>query len=389
MRLPLLSTQSLTAEQKPLYEDMRDGITTELQGLHGHQQRGRADRPVEPLADVPKCGGPVWELVKALSISPELPRPVREVAILVTGAKFHSAYEIYAHVLAAELRGLPDEKIATIVAGQRPSDLTEEEGIAYDVASNLVSGGVLPALTYKRAVGAFGEEGAAEFIYLVGLYCAVSVTLNGFDVPLPEDGACAGGARLRRASARRSAAASLDQDTLAHPLRRRRRLPGEGRGRARGRAARARHPFRVERLHAPARGAADQARGGAGRSRRGRRLDRRAHRQGRHRRHRRHPACRAAASRPARRVDRPDRQAVHARPTSAWRWPCASSRAHLRETGESKGYNASFTRADRSRFLQALERPCRPSSGATDWAGAPPKRVRAAARSHRDRSIPW
>ena len=28
---------------------------------------------------------------------------------------------------------------------------------------------------------------------------------------------------------------------------------------------------------------------------------------------------------------------------------------HLRETGESKGYNASFTRADRSRFLQAME----------------------------------
>lgn len=28
---------------------------------------------------------------------------------------------------------------------------------------------------------------------------------------------------------------------------------------------------------------------------------------------------------------------------------------HLRETGESKGYNASFTRADRSRFLEALE----------------------------------
>lgn len=28
---------------------------------------------------------------------------------------------------------------------------------------------------------------------------------------------------------------------------------------------------------------------------------------------------------------------------------------HLRETGESKGYNASHTREDRSRFLQALE----------------------------------
>lgn len=29
--------------------------------------------------------------------------------------------------------------------------------------------------------------------------------------------------------------------------------------------------------------------------------------------------------------------------------------AHLRETGESKGYNASFARQDRSRFLEALE----------------------------------
>jgi hypothetical protein len=28
---------------------------------------------------------------------------------------------------------------------------------------------------------------------------------------------------------------------------------------------------------------------------------------------------------------------------------------HLRETGESKGYNASFTKQDRSRFLQVLE----------------------------------
>jgi uncharacterized protein YaiI (UPF0178 family) len=28
---------------------------------------------------------------------------------------------------------------------------------------------------------------------------------------------------------------------------------------------------------------------------------------------------------------------------------------HLRETGESRGFNAAFTRADRSRFLQALE----------------------------------
>jgi hypothetical protein len=78
-----------------------------------------------------------------------------------------------------------DDKIATIVAGQRPGDLTREEAVAYDLASALVSGGILPALTYQQAVRLFGEEVTAEFIYLVGLYM-VSVTLNGFDVPVPE-----------------------------------------------------------------------------------------------------------------------------------------------------------------------------------------------------------
>jgi len=33
--------------------------------------------------------------------------------------------------------------------------------------------------------------------------------------------------------------------------------------------------------------------------------------------------------------------------------------AHLRETGESKGYNASFTPRDRSQFLETFDRLCR------------------------------
>jgi hypothetical protein len=54
------------------------------------------------------------------------------------------------------------------------------------VASALVSGGVLPELTWRAAVKEFGEHGAAELSYLVGVYCMVSVTLNTFDVPVPE-----------------------------------------------------------------------------------------------------------------------------------------------------------------------------------------------------------
>jgi 4-carboxymuconolactone decarboxylase len=186
MRLPLFSPSDLSPEQRPLYEDMRKGIETNFKGFTAINSDGALIGPWNSWLHFSKFGRPIWELVKALSTSPTLPRPVREVAILVTGAHFHSAYELYAHVIIAETRGLSDEKISTIVAGQRPADLTREEAVAYDVASALVSGSVLPELVYRQAVATFGENGTAELINLVGLYCLVSVTLNGFDVPVPE-----------------------------------------------------------------------------------------------------------------------------------------------------------------------------------------------------------
>jgi alkylhydroperoxidase family enzyme len=184
MRLPLIAPADLTAEQRPLYDAMRADIAKHCSGFATMAENGALMGPWNPWLHEPKFGKPIWDLTLALSVSPSLPRTIREVAILVTGAKFHSSYELYAHVLAAERRGLSDDKLATIVAGQRPGDLTREEAIAYDVASALVQQGVLPELNYRQAVAAFGRTGAAELIYLVGLYCLVSVTLNGFDVPV-------------------------------------------------------------------------------------------------------------------------------------------------------------------------------------------------------------
>jgi len=186
MRLPLISPSNLTPEQQVLYDDMRKGIETSFKGFTSIREDGALMGPWNPWLHEPAYGKPVWELVKALSANPSLPPAVREVAILVTGAHFRSAYELYAHVIVAENRGLSDEKLATIVAGQRPVDLTREEAVAYDVASALVSGGVLPDLTYRSAVATFGAHEAAELMQLVGLYCMVSVTLNAFDVPVPD-----------------------------------------------------------------------------------------------------------------------------------------------------------------------------------------------------------
>jgi len=139
-----------------------------------------------PWLHEPKFGKPIWELTKAMALNPSLPSAVRESAILVTEAHFKAAYELYAHVIVTERKGLSDEKLATIVAGQRPVDLTKQEAVAYDLASALVSRSVLPELTYRAVLAQFGPNGAAELSYLFGLYCMMSITLNTFDVPVPE-----------------------------------------------------------------------------------------------------------------------------------------------------------------------------------------------------------
>src|SRR3954466_14525462 len=107
MRLPLIPPSALSEEQRPLHADMREGIERNFRGFAAMREDGVLLGPWHPWLPQPKFGGPIWELTKALSLSPSLPRPVREVAILVTGLNFNSAYELYAHVLIAEARGLP------------------------------------------------------------------------------------------------------------------------------------------------------------------------------------------------------------------------------------------------------------------------------------------
>jgi 4-carboxymuconolactone decarboxylase len=191
MRLPLIAPSELTEQQKPLYADMKKGIGSNFNAFltvapEGTTEAGALMGPWNPWLHEPRVGGAIWELTKAMTMEATLPDTVRQIAILVTGAHFNAAYEIYAHVAVAKNDAMSSERLATLVSGSRPNDLSKEEGVGYDVAFALVNRGTLPEPIYRLAVDTFGQHGANELIYLVGLYCLVSVTLNGFNVPVPE-----------------------------------------------------------------------------------------------------------------------------------------------------------------------------------------------------------
>ena len=187
MRLPPIAPSNLTSEQRPLYESMRTGITAKYELFVTMREDGALLGPWNAWLHQPELGTAFWGSTQAMTKFSRLPDAVRQIVILAVGAHFGAVYEIYAHAAVAEARHhMSRQRIATLAASGRPSDLTEEEASAFDVAQSLLKGGVLPEPAYLQAVALFGQDGTNELIYLVGHYCFVSVTLNGFSVPVPD-----------------------------------------------------------------------------------------------------------------------------------------------------------------------------------------------------------
>jgi 4-carboxymuconolactone decarboxylase len=186
MRLSLIPPDALSPEQKPLYDEMKAGIAAKYSNFTMMRSDGAILGPWSAWLHDPELGHALWDATQGMTHFRHLPEMVRQIVILSVGAHFGAAYEIYAHGAVASANGMSAQRLATIAAGLRPPDLSGEEGLGYDMATALLNGGVLAAPIWNQALAAFGEKGAREIVYLVGHYCFVSLTLNGFDIPVPD-----------------------------------------------------------------------------------------------------------------------------------------------------------------------------------------------------------
>jgi 4-carboxymuconolactone decarboxylase len=185
MRLPLLPPASLSPDQQSLYDDMVDVIEENFGELVARHSDGALIGPFNAWLHFPQFGKPAWAFNRAMWAHSVLPAAIHQLVVLVTAAKFGARYEIYGHEYFAGRAGLADQKIASIVAGERPDDLTHEERVAYDMAAALNRGGPLPGTTYRAVLSTFGEQALAEIVFLVGCFSMVGVTLNAFDASAP------------------------------------------------------------------------------------------------------------------------------------------------------------------------------------------------------------
>jgi 4-carboxymuconolactone decarboxylase len=116
------------------------------------------------------------------SLSPRL----SELAILVTARVWGSEYEWWAHKKHGLKAGLAPEIIESIRTRAIPALTDPEDQAVYDVATTLNRDRKLDAGLYQRAVGILGEGRMIDLVGVLGYYTLISMTINTFEVPIPD-----------------------------------------------------------------------------------------------------------------------------------------------------------------------------------------------------------
>ena len=176
----------LAPEQRALHDRSRHRIAHGFGAFTTAREDGGLLGPWGVFLHEPPVGQAYCDAIDALTVMRRLPPSARQVAIIVVGARFNAAYELYAHAATAAAEGTDPARIATLTAGNRPLDLSPEEACAFDVASALLGGGVLPGATYRAARDLLGQGTLNELVLWVATCAQVAVTLNAFDVPNEE-----------------------------------------------------------------------------------------------------------------------------------------------------------------------------------------------------------
>jgi 4-carboxymuconolactone decarboxylase len=152
------------------------------------EARGRLPGPNKIYVHNPKLVKVMGPLGAYFRTGYSLSEREREIAVVVTNAKWHSIYPTNAHERAGKAAGLPDDKVEAMLAGQPTSFDDEREQVVYEMAVTLINSRWVSKGLFDRAVKALGHEGITDVTCLMGFYTSVSMTLAFYDVPAGAEG---------------------------------------------------------------------------------------------------------------------------------------------------------------------------------------------------------
>jgi 4-carboxymuconolactone decarboxylase len=158
-------------------------VLAEIQATRG---RGKLGGPFGVMLHAPDYGDLAQKLGAFCRYKTAVPPRLSEFTILVIGRMWRSQYEFWVHAPIAEKAGVPKQTILDLRAGRRPKKLGKDERAIYDFVDELHKTRRVSDATYRKVHALFGDAGMVEFTGILGYYTLVAMSLNVFNVPLPD-----------------------------------------------------------------------------------------------------------------------------------------------------------------------------------------------------------
>lgn len=149
-------------------------------------KRGRVPAPLRAWLHSPELGARAQRLGEFCRYDTTLGPRLSELAILVVARSCTAHYEWYAHKREALKAGLDPAIIAAINERRSPAFDDAKARAVYHYASGLLTNHRVSDELHASAVRELGERGVVELVGVLGYYTLVAMTLNAFEIGLPE-----------------------------------------------------------------------------------------------------------------------------------------------------------------------------------------------------------
>ena len=172
-RLPELDEAKLSPEQKTVYDEIM-------------RVRGQVRGPFAVWLRNAELAEGALKLQDLFASRVKMERQLIQLMILVAARVAGAQYAWYIHEPHALAHGISREIVEAIRDRRAPDFAREDERLVYDITLELNSTHRLSDTTFNRGLALFGEQQMVELVSGVGFYAMVAMTLNAFEVAVPD-----------------------------------------------------------------------------------------------------------------------------------------------------------------------------------------------------------
>jgi 4-carboxymuconolactone decarboxylase len=176
-RLPILSEEALSSDQRALLDSIRSGPRGAGAGIRG---------PFAVFLHAPGFGELAQQLGGHCRFNSAVPARLSEFAVLMTARNWRAQYEWFAHVPLAERAGIAKQTIRDLHRGRVPKSAPQDERAIHDFIQELYRTRRVSDKNFKRVHSLLGDAATVEFVGILGYYALISMILNVFRMSPPE-----------------------------------------------------------------------------------------------------------------------------------------------------------------------------------------------------------